>query len=133
MERGVLTARCRSGVEIISQQDNILYRRDNRYIEYGGVTMNVTQWSEHTGIGKMAITHRLNRGWTPEQTLTVSTEGGANKIGRACNQNTNKTHCIRGHVLSGENLYVYKNGKRGCRTCQRERNASQNCVKALAA
>jgi hypothetical protein len=33
------------------------------------------------------------------------------------NQNTAKTHCIRGHALSGSNLYLRK-GKRYCRECR---------------
>lgn len=32
-------------------------------------------------------------------------------------ENANKTHCIRGHILSGENLYIAKNGTRKCKTC----------------
>lgn len=31
-----------------------------------------------------------------------------------------KTHCIRDHPLSGENLLVSKRGYRSCRTCQYE-------------
>jgi hypothetical protein len=31
--------------------------------------------------------------------------------------NSRKTHCNYGHPLSGDNLYVYKTGKRGCRAC----------------
>lgn len=44
--------------------------------------------------------------------------------------NAKKTHCIRGHELSGDNLYIHirKNKFRDqthrlCKTCQRERNA----------
>jgi hypothetical protein len=38
------------------------------------------------------------------------------------NQNKEKTHCIRGHELSGDNLYVF--GKmRTCRACRRIRYA----------
>ena len=33
-------------------------------------------------------------------------------------QNARKTHCKRGHPLSGENLHVY-NGHRRCQTCYR--------------
>jgi hypothetical protein len=33
--------------------------------------------------------------------------------------NRMKTHCLRGHQLTGENLYVRPNGQRQCRTCQR--------------
>jgi len=43
------------------------------------------------------------------------------------NQNTYKTHCIRGHLLSGANLYIPKNidNRRHCRKCwvfRREKN-----------
>lgn len=35
--------------------------------------------------------------------------------------NAEKTHCLRGHPLSGENLYVPPGGgRRGCRTCRRD-------------
>lgn len=30
-----------------------------------------------------------------------------------------KSQCRRGHDFSGENLYMYKDGRRGCRTCMR--------------
>jgi hypothetical protein len=36
---------------------------------------------------------------------------GAQYIGR--------THCIRGHELTPENIYLNKRGKRVCRTCQK--------------
>lgn len=35
-------------------------------------------------------------------------------------QNKFKTHCDRGHALTVENVYVYKNGWRKCRACRRE-------------
>jgi len=33
--------------------------------------------------------------------------------------NARRTHCIRGHKLSGRNLYVTPTGKRQCRECRR--------------
>lgn len=36
-------------------------------------------------------------------------------------RNTRKTHCIRGHELSGANLYRRSGGRRECRTCIRDR------------
>ena len=33
-----------------------------------------------------------------------------------------KTHCLRGHELSGENLYVSPDGRRNCRECNRIRD-----------
>lgn len=32
--------------------------------------------------------------------------------------NSKKIHCIRGHVLSGENLYITPNGRRQCKKCR---------------
>jgi hypothetical protein len=34
-------------------------------------------------------------------------------------RNARKTHCPRGHALSGNNLYVDPKGDRECRTCRR--------------
>ena len=34
-------------------------------------------------------------------------------------QNAKKERCMRGHLLSGENLYLHK-GKRHCRSCRSE-------------
>lgn len=31
--------------------------------------------------------------------------------------NSKKTHCIRGHALSGDNLYIAKKGSRVCKAC----------------
>lgn len=38
--------------------------------------------------------------------------------------NARKTECKRGHPLSGENLFRYKDGRRDCRTCMRLRRAA---------
>lgn len=38
-------------------------------------------------------------------------------------QNAAKTHCIRGHDLSGPNMLVRPNGTRRCRVCQRMRQS----------
>lgn len=37
-------------------------------------------------------------------------------------ENAMKTHCLRGHPLSGENLYRDPRGMRQCRECARERS-----------
>lgn len=45
--------------------------------------------------------------------------------------NAQKTHCKRNHPLLGENLYIYKDGRRECRTCSKEykSNWSKNNAK----
>lgn len=32
--------------------------------------------------------------------------------------NRKKTHCVKGHLLSGENLYTFPDGRRSCRICR---------------
>ena len=42
------------------------------------------------------------------------------------NQNSNKTHCCRGHELSGANLYIrLGTGQRACRKCKAIRRAER--------
>ena len=36
--------------------------------------------------------------------------------------NAKKTHCIRGHELSGDNVFEQVGGKRGCKECRRQRD-----------
>lgn len=38
-------------------------------------------------------------------------------------KNSEKTHCKRGHELSGENLVIEKNGSRQCRLCKNAKNS----------
>lgn len=40
--------------------------------------------------------------------------------------NAAKTHCRKGHPLSGLNLYVTPDGRRKCRTCSRNRSRGRN-------
>lgn len=41
--------------------------------------------------------------------------------GRAANQNTVKTHCLRGHPFDEDNTYNTRDGRRACRACARLR------------
>lgn len=40
-------------------------------------------------------------------------------IEAAAEEKRNRTHCQRGHLLSGENLYITPDGKRVCKTCRK--------------
>lgn len=54
-------------------------RTNNRMITYQGKTMIVTDWAKETGIGEATIRHRLDAGWTVEETLTKRLNGAAHK------------------------------------------------------
>lgn len=50
--------------------------RKNRFIEYNGTTLTLSQWSEKTGISQSAIERRINlRHWTIEKALTTPMRG----------------------------------------------------------
>ena len=71
-----------------------------------------------------AVSHTVN--------VQRGTRGGPTLI------NANATECKYGHPLSGDNLYIYPSGKRGCRQCRarlvrefQSRNAEKLRRKAL--
>lgn len=59
-----------------------------------------------------------NRGMTGK---APGTTGERNKL---------KTHCPSGHEYSGENLKIYKDGKRRCRDCMREKSKIYELTRA---
>lgn len=51
-------------------------RRNNRYIEYDGINLTVSQWAEKIGITSASLATRLNAlGWSIEEALTIPSEG----------------------------------------------------------
>jgi hypothetical protein len=65
----------------------------------------------HEIAARSASTHR-------EQTNTRAKRRRDLVIGYVAIPNSAKTHCSRGHALSGENLIVRPNGHRRCRSCR---------------
>lgn len=57
---------------LVEQNNNT---RQNRRITYQGETLNITQWSERTGLKLLTIHMRLKRGWSIQDALTVPTQG----------------------------------------------------------
>ncbi len=44
-------------------------KRNMRFVEFRGVKLTVSQWSERVGLTKSCLRNRLNRGWTIERAL----------------------------------------------------------------
>ena len=58
--------------------------------------------------------------------LGTNADNVADKMAKGRHTEGNKTHCLRGHPLSGENLYVARTtGARLCRTCGRLRETAR--------
>ena len=45
-------------------------------------------------------------------------------------ENAQKTHCLRDHPLTGDNLFIDSQGKRQCRACYRERKRREHGTEA---
>lgn len=45
----------------------------------------------------------------------------ADMVSRKRHHANRRSHCIHGHPLSGDNLFLNKHGQRGCRTCNSSR------------
>lgn len=52
----------------------------------------------------------------------TSRENAQDMVDRKRHHANRRTHCIHGHPLSGDNLYVRPNGQRACRECKRRQN-----------
>jgi hypothetical protein len=48
-------------------------KRVNHIIEFNGITQTMAEWADQTGITYNSIRTRINKGWSIEDTLTIST------------------------------------------------------------
>ena len=69
----------------------------------------------------------------PDHLCLLSHKDNIRKSASIMGENFRKTHCKRGHPLSGENLFIAKSGSRQCRECMKlhARNAKARKKHAL--
>lgn len=87
------------------QQNN---RRVSVLITHDGQTMSQTEWAEHLGLSRNAVSERLRAGWDMTKAVTTPPL-------------SEKPTCPHGHPYSGDNLYITREGWRQCKTCTRLR------------
>jgi HNH endonuclease len=52
--------------------------------------------------------------------LGTNADNQQDSVRKGRHVSTKKTHCLQGHPLAGENLYISPNEERQCRECKRE-------------
>src|SRR5574340_41298 len=71
---------------------------------------------DHLCGNKACVNPRHLESVSQKENLTRA--GSINRLIAMANEKHEAKHCSRGHLMDGENLYVYPNGKhRTCRTC----------------
>jgi len=93
---------CRWALPIVQANNT----RFNIFIEYKGSTRTLKQWSRVLNFHYKRAHKRLLAGWKFEEIIK---NNPARKL---------KSNCLRGHKLSGSNLYIKPNGNRICRKCK---------------
>lgn len=120
---------CPSNCKWATQDEQALNRRSNRYIEYQGKRLCVTQWAQTLGLPRKHIYDRLYRGLPIEIVLSPDP---APRLPRQRGSVFLKSHCPHGHPYSGDNL-ITRRGFRECRICKlkhsRESKARRRLLK----
>lgn len=62
----------------------------------------------------------------------TSKENNRRSVSGVSTINASKTVCVRGHAYTPENTYRTPDGRRNCKTCQRERVSRWNVMKKMA-
>jgi hypothetical protein len=77
--------------------------------------------------GKHVLHTCHNPGCVNPDHLYIGTQADNNRDTREAghHNHSRKTHCIHGHPLSGENVYLSPQGWRRCKTCRREWSAAR--------
>lgn len=106
--------------DVIETVHRLYPTRSMRYVERKGrrKTMYIWQVSNRDGVraflaGVLPYLHSRRRARALEALDVLKMNPGAKR---------DRTHCIRGHPLFGENLYVTPYGARQCITCRKARD-----------
>lgn len=55
-----------------TKREQFANRRVTRHLEAGGIKKPITEWAEELGVSPKVIKLRLERGWTPEQSVNLA-------------------------------------------------------------
>ena len=89
---------------------------------------NIHQFNHYAPFEKIAdglvLDHLCRNRWcvNPDHLEMVTLRENILRGGGIAAVNARKTHCLNGHPLSGDNLYICPRGRRLCKACQRVRD-----------
>ena len=71
---------CPENCRWVTKKEQSNHRTNNVLYTFNGETKTSKQWCEIYGISQTTFRDRLNRGWSLEQALTISTKGTHRKV-----------------------------------------------------
>lgn len=106
------------GMFYAGKHNNVLAHRYSYEQEFGSIPNN------------LVIDHKCRNGLcvNPSHLEAVTNKENIMRGKGAPARNALKTHCKRGHLLSGNNLYNRKSNHRACKACGNLYNASRKII-----
>ena len=86
--------------------------RRTRYVVIDGVCMTLAECCENHGVRISVASDRIRDGWDAARAATQPVRGKKN--------DGSSPTCKRGHLKSGDNLFMDASGWPACRTCRRD-------------
>ena len=104
---------------------------------YGSLRVHRLVYEFHYGPPVQMVLHRCNNRACHEPThlydgSAVDNSRDAIAAGTAyvpTSPNKDKTHCVHGHALSGQNVRLNSRGHRTCLQCERDRAQRRHCIR----
>lgn len=94
-----------------------------RLITIDGKSFHVAELQEKYGVNMRTIAYRAGKGMSFDQVISHDKlwnnyESQKKAVAAHADKKRSQTHCKRGHLLSEDNVYLYK-GTRSCRACRK--------------
>lgn len=103
-------------------------QRSNRVIELNGRSQCVADWAEEYGMAPDTLRHRLDRGFSLEESLEMPVILPGDRIREAAKQ---RFHCKHGHEYTTANTLITTEGARKCRTCSKNQKFTTSLNRRL--
>ncbi len=112
------TGYCWQWIAYINKKGYGMFKIHGRVVEAYRVAYEFTKGNVPSGL---ELDHLCRQRWcvNPDHLEPVTRKENVHRGIGPTAKKFRQTRCLRGHPLSGDNLYVYPNGQRCCRICHK--------------